>query len=86
MADRPRVITAGRRTDVPAFYAPRLLVRLEAGLCYALDPYSGRPRRRGHDPNDSILWRPHLVGGDLEGTVRRAVAASERPASLCDVS
>jgi len=36
-----RVVTASRRTDIPAFYTPWLLRRLDAGFCHTLNPISG---------------------------------------------
>ena len=41
----PRLITASRRTDVPAFYSRWLRHRLEAGFCHVLNPYNGSVSR-----------------------------------------
>lgn len=37
-----RVITASRRTDIPAFYTPWLLNRLYAGFAHAINPVAGQ--------------------------------------------
>jgi len=39
----PLVISASRRTDIPAFYADWFVNRLRAGSVTVLQPYSGRP-------------------------------------------
>jgi hypothetical protein len=41
----PHVISASRRTDIPAFYADWFVRRLKAGSAIVLQPYSGRPAR-----------------------------------------
>ncbi len=35
----PHVVSASRRTDIPAFYTPWLLGRLEAGFCEVANPF-----------------------------------------------
>jgi hypothetical protein len=52
MDARPRVITASRRTDVPAFYGEWLIRRLRAGFCHVRNPYSGAVSRVALAPQD----------------------------------
>jgi hypothetical protein len=39
------IISASYRTDIPAFYGPWFMKRLEAGFCSVVNPYSGKPYR-----------------------------------------
>lgn len=50
----PRIITASRRTDLPAFYSRWLLRRLKDGFCHVLNPYNGRVQRVGLLPEDVL--------------------------------
>ncbi len=34
----PLLVSASRRSDLPAFYAPWLMARLRAGYCLAVNP------------------------------------------------
>jgi hypothetical protein len=52
MDARPRVITASRRTDVPAFYSEWLIRRLRAGFCHVRNPYNGAVSRVALTPAD----------------------------------
>ncbi|CAH2030847.1 DUF1848 domain-containing protein [Trichlorobacter ammonificans] len=38
MTEAPRIISASRRTDIPAWYTPWLLNRLQAGFCHYPNP------------------------------------------------
>ncbi len=68
------VISASRRTDIPAFYAPWFMNRIRAGYCLAQNPFSRQEYRVSLDPTDVIallFWTrdprpllPHL--GELE--------------------
>jgi hypothetical protein len=68
----PRLITASRRTDVPAFYGPWLLRRIRAGYCHVLNPYNGTVGWVGLTPDEvaaiGLFTRdlrpmlPHLPG------------------------
>jgi len=53
------VISASRRTDVPAFYADWFVNRLRAGSVIVLQPYSGRPARvslKAGDVSAIVFW------------------------------
>jgi hypothetical protein len=54
------IVSASRRTDVPAFYADWLMGRIEAGYCLARNPFDARKSRRvSLDPGDvdfMVLW------------------------------
>jgi hypothetical protein len=65
-----RVISASRRTDIPAFYSDWLLNRLNAGFCHWLNPFGGQVYRVSLRPEDVlaiVFWTrnpkpllPHL--------------------------
>jgi hypothetical protein len=47
-----RVISASRRTDIPAFYSDWLVNRLQAGYVYVKNPFSQRVSRVSLKPED----------------------------------
>jgi hypothetical protein len=65
-----RIVSASRRTDIPAFYTPWLLKRLQAGFCHWINPYGGQVKRVSLRPEDClaiVFWTrnpapllPHL--------------------------
>jgi len=55
----PHVISASRRTDIPAFYADWLVNRLRAGMVYVQNPYSKKMARvslRSEDVSAIVFW------------------------------
>ncbi len=40
-----RIISASRRTDLPAFHVPWFMARVAAGFCHWLNPFGGRVQR-----------------------------------------
>jgi hypothetical protein len=72
-----RVISASRRTDIPAFYSRWLLARLRAGHCHVFNPYSKQAYRVDLRPDEVaalVLWTreprpllPHLPALAAEG-------------------
>ena len=50
------VVSASRRTDIPAFYTEWLFHRIEAGYCLVPNPFSGRPYRVSLRPEDALAW------------------------------
>ncbi len=55
----PQVISASRRTDIPAFYTQWLVRRLRAGSVQVRQPYSGRYSRVSLAPGDVaalVFW------------------------------
>jgi DNA repair photolyase len=72
MGDRigMNIISASRRTDIPAFYTPWLLARLEAGFARYPNPFNNRPvtvSLRSADVHTIVFWSrnfepliPHL--------------------------
>lgn len=59
-----RIISASRRTDIPAHYAEWLLRRLEAGFCDYRHPFSRRWFRVSLRPEDvaaMVLWTKNLA-------------------------
>ncbi len=61
MADRApaevppmRVISASRRTDIPAFYSRWFMNRVRAGYCHWLNPFGGQVQRVSLAPNDVL--------------------------------
>lgn len=65
-----RIISASRRTDIPAFYSRWLLARVRAGFCHWLNPFGGQVYRVSLRPEDVlaiVFWSrnpkpllPHL--------------------------
>jgi hypothetical protein len=54
-----KIISASRRSDIPAFYSRWLLRRLEEGVCDWIHPFTGRVERVSLRPEDClalILW------------------------------
>ncbi len=58
------IISASRRTDIPAHYLPWLLERLKAGFCLVASPFDARLRRRvsleAADLDCLVLWTRDL--------------------------
>ncbi|MBI3947201.1 MAG: DUF1848 domain-containing protein [Armatimonadetes bacterium] len=71
------VISASRRTDIPAFYSRWFMNRIRAGYCVAVNPFSRQPSRVSLAPEDVIailFWTrnpapllPHLDELDARG-------------------
>jgi Domain of unknown function (DUF1848) len=70
------IVSASRRTDIPAYYTPWLMGRISAGYCLVRNPYNAKAIRRvSLDPADLdflVLWTrdprplaPRL--GEIEG-------------------
>ena len=58
--DLPPVISASRRTDIPAFYSPWLARRLDEGYALCANPYSGRLSRVSLDSaRFFVFWTKH---------------------------
>ncbi len=56
------VISASRRTDLPAFYTPWLMGRIRAGYCHWINPFSGAVYRVSLRPEDTlafVFWTRH---------------------------
>lgn len=49
-----QIISASRRTDIPAFYSRWLMNRVRAGYCVAVNPFSRQPYRVSLDPAEVI--------------------------------
>jgi hypothetical protein len=55
----PHIISASRRTDIPAFYADWFVHRLQAGMVYVRQPYSQKMARISLAPQDVnaiVFW------------------------------
>ena len=71
-----KIISASRRSDIPAFYSRWLLRRLAEGICDWIHPFTGRVERVSLRPEDClalVLWTrnpaPLLPAlGDLDAT------------------
>lgn len=71
------LISASRRTDIPAFHTTWLLNRLNAGFCHWINPFGGQVYRVSLRPEDVlaiVLWTrnpapllPHLAGLQTRG-------------------
>jgi hypothetical protein len=56
------IISASRRTDIPAFYAPWLMARLRAGLVRYPNPFGGQVYSvslRPEDVHSIVFWSKH---------------------------
>ena len=72
-----RIISASRRTDIPAFYSAWLLNRLHAGFCHWINPFGGTVYRVSLRPEDClaiVFWTrnatpllPHLSALRADG-------------------
>jgi hypothetical protein len=49
-----RVVSASRRTDIPAFYSRWLVARLRAGFCHVANPFGGQVLRVALRPEDVV--------------------------------
>jgi hypothetical protein len=49
-----RIISASRRTDIPAFYAKWFLNRVRAGFCHWINPFGGQVYRVSLRPEDCL--------------------------------
>lgn len=57
------IVSASRRTDIPAFYADWLLARMRAGWAASVNPFNGRAVRVSLQPEDVralVLWSKDL--------------------------
>jgi len=63
MSSQEKIISASRRTDIPAFYTPWLLNRIRAGFCYYPNPmYPAKFYRvslRKEDVLGFVFWTRH---------------------------
>ena len=72
-----KIISASRRTDIPAFYTKWLLNRMRAGFCHWINPFGGQVYRVSLRPEDClalVFWTrnpkplmPHLDSLRHEG-------------------
>ena len=77
----PLLISASRRTDIPAFYAKWFARRLAEGHCHVANPFSGRKYRVSLAPRDVLGWvfwsrnyAPFLdIAKDLHAAGQRAL-------------
>ncbi len=71
MSAKPRIISASRRTDIPAYYTPWFMQRLHEGYCLVPSPYAAdrvtRVSLRPQDVTAIVFWTrdpapllPHL--------------------------
>jgi len=74
----PRIISASRRTDIPAFYAEWLMKRIEAGYCLVPNPFNRKQISKvllnPQDLDVIVFWTrnprplmPHLAELDRRG-------------------
>jgi hypothetical protein len=51
-----RIISASRRTDIPAFYTKWFLNRVRAGFCHWINPFGGQVYRVSLRPEDCLAF------------------------------
>ena len=49
-----KIISASRRTDIPAFYSKWFLNRIRAGFCHWVNPFSRQVYRVSLQPEDCL--------------------------------
>ena len=57
------IISASYRTDIPAFYGPWFMSRLDAGFCEVANPYNGKPYPVSLLPRDVdglVFWTKNI--------------------------
>ncbi len=57
------IVSASYRTDIPAFYGPWFMNRLNAGFCDVVNPYGGRVSRVALDPasvSGLVFWTKNI--------------------------
>ena len=63
MASQEKIISVSRRTDIPAFYTPWLLKRIQTGYCVYPNPYAParfhRVSLRKEDVCGFVFWTRH---------------------------
>jgi hypothetical protein len=58
----PEIVSASRRTDLPAFHARWFVNRVREGFCHWVHPYTGQVRRVSLRPDDVraiVFWTRH---------------------------
>ena len=61
-SDPRKIISASRRTDIPAFYARWFLRRIEGGFCDWIHPFGGKLQRVSLEPERClaiVFWTRH---------------------------
>lgn len=76
----PVVVSASRRTDLPAFHAAWFRRRLAAGFCHVRHPFSGRVQRLALTPDRVVafvLWtrQPVPLLADLPAWLHDDIAS-----------
>lgn len=74
----PQVISASRRTDIPAFYSDWFVNRLREGSVVVLQPYSGKPSKillNARDVSGIVFWSKNYAPllsklDQIEGTTK----------------
>ena len=65
------IISASRRTDIPAFYAPWLMNRVRAGFCDVPNPFNphqvSRVSLRPDDVDAIVFWTQPAPAAALAG-------------------
>lgn len=62
--DKRYVISASRKTDIPAFYAEWFMNRIRAGYCHWINPYTGQVHRIELTPETClaiVFWTRHAT-------------------------
>jgi hypothetical protein len=57
-----QIVSASRRSDIPAFYSRWFINRVRAGFCHTINPFGGQVRRVSLRPEDTlgfVFWTRH---------------------------
>lgn len=55
ISSNAKIISASRRTDIPAFYSKWLINRIQEGFCHWINPFGGQVYRVSLEPSDIIM-------------------------------
>lgn len=55
ISSNAKIISASRRTDIPAFYSNWLINRIQEGFCHWINPFGGQVYRVSLEPSDVIM-------------------------------
>ncbi|MGB9886060.1 MAG: DUF1848 domain-containing protein [Moorellales bacterium] len=61
---KPQIISASRRTDIPAFYSPWLVNRLRAGWVLTYNPFNRKPKRvslKAEEVAGIVFWSKNFA-------------------------
>ncbi len=80
--ERPRILSASKRTDIPAFYLPWLLRRIELGWVDVPNPLFTQPILQAIAPYDDQAVPGRVAGPPSRAALDRVLARSDLPSEV----